>query len=119
MEASLGKIPTTSARRFTSLFSRSIGFVECSPGRGAGGGVRAGPPKAADCPVDGLRQERAEPNVGENIVLAGIHQVGQLWPARAQLFGDLAPGLAGMGPVGLIEGLPDRGGDDGVLAAGE
>jgi hypothetical protein len=23
-----------------------------------------------------------------------------------------------MGPVGLVEGLPDRGGDDGVLAAG-
>ena len=24
-----------------------------------------------------------------------------------------------MGPVGLVEGLPDRGGDDGVLAAGD
>ena len=27
MDGSLGKIPTTSARRFTSLFSRSSGFV--------------------------------------------------------------------------------------------
>ena len=25
-----GKMPTTSARRFTSLFKRSSGFVECS-----------------------------------------------------------------------------------------
>ena len=27
---SFGKMPTTSARRLTSLFSRSSGFVECS-----------------------------------------------------------------------------------------
>jgi hypothetical protein len=30
MLASFGKIPTTSARRFTSLFNRSNGLVECS-----------------------------------------------------------------------------------------
>jgi len=30
MEASEGKMPTTSARRFTSLFNRSSVFVECS-----------------------------------------------------------------------------------------
>ena len=30
MLSSFGKMPTTSARRFTSLFSRSSGLVECS-----------------------------------------------------------------------------------------
>src|ERR1700687_2580445 len=30
MEASLGKMPTTSARRLTSLFRRSSGLVECN-----------------------------------------------------------------------------------------
>ena len=60
-----------------------------------------------------------EGHVGEDIVLAGVHQVGQLRPARAQLFGDLAPRLAGMGAVRLVEGLPDCGGDDGVLTAGD
>jgi hypothetical protein len=49
-------------------------------------------------------------------MLACVHEIGQLGPARAQLFGCLAPGLTGMGAVGLIEGLADRGGDDGVLA---
>jgi hypothetical protein len=38
-------------------------------------------------------------------------------PARAQLLGHLAPGFAGMGAVGLVEGLSDRGRHDGVLAA--
>src|SRR5690554_5069966 len=50
-------------------------------------------------------------------MLAGVHQVGQLGPARTQLFGDLAPGFPGMGAVWLVEGLPDRGGNDRVLAA--
>ena len=58
-----------------------------------------------------------ERHVGQHVVLAGVHQVGELGPARAQLLGDLAPGLPGMGPVGLVEGLPDRGRDDGVLTA--
>ena len=58
-------------------------------------------------------------HVGQHVVLAGVHQVGQLGPAGTQLFGDLAPGLAGMGAVGLVEGPADRGGDDGVLAAGD
>ena len=30
MEASFGKMPTMSARRFTSLLRRSMGLVECS-----------------------------------------------------------------------------------------
>jgi hypothetical protein len=60
-----------------------------------------------------------ERHVGEDVVLARIHQVGGLRPARAELFGHLAPGLAGMGAVGLVEGLADCGSDDGVLAAGD
>lgn len=39
--------------------------------------------------------------------------------AGAQLPGHLAPCLAGMGAVGLVEGLPDRGGDDGVLGVAQ
>jgi hypothetical protein len=34
------------------------------------------------------------------------------------LVGDVAPGVDGGLPVGLIEGLADRGGGDGVLALG-
>lgn len=75
--------------------------------------------EAANCPVDSLRQERAEPDADQDVVLAGVHQISQLRPAWAQLLGHLAPGLAGMSAVGLVEGLPDRGGDDGVLAAGD
>jgi len=50
-------------------------------------------------------------------VLALVHQLGQFGPARSQLVGDAAPCLAGLGSVGLIEGLADRGSNDGVLAA--
>ena len=55
--------------------------------------------------------------LGQHVMLAGVHEIGQLQPTRAQLFGHLAPGFARMGAVGLVEGLPDRGGNDGVLAA--
>ena len=37
----------------------------------------------------------------------------------AQLFANLASDIGDMGPIGLVEGLPDRGGNDGVLAAGD
>jgi hypothetical protein len=37
---------------------------------------------------------------------------------RAERVGDVAPGLDGGLLVGLVEGPPDRGGDDGVLALG-
>ena len=60
-----------------------------------------------------------EGHVGQHVMLAGVHEIGQLGPARAQLLGHLAPGLAGMGAVWLVEGLADGGGDDGVLAAGD
>ena len=58
-----------------------------------------------------------EGHVGQHVVLALVHELGQLRPAGAQLVGDAAPGLAGIVAVGLVEGLADRGGDDGVLAA--
>ena len=58
-----------------------------------------------------------EGHVSQDVVLAGIHEVCQLGPARAELLGHLVPRLAGMRAVGLVEGLPDRRGDDGVLAA--
>lgn len=96
MDASLGKIPTTSARRFTSCSGARSGSY-CEAWSGAGG----------------------KGHVGQHVVLAGVHQVGQLWPARGQLLGHLAPSFAGMGAVGLIEGLPDRGRDDGVLTSGD
>ena len=50
-------------------------------------------------------------------MFACVHEVCQLGPTRAEQFGDLAPDLAHMSAVGLIEGLPDRGGDDGVPTA--
>lgn len=56
-----------------------------------------------------------EGHVGEDVVFAGIHEVRELGPASAELFGHVAPGLAGVLAVGLIEGLADRRGDDRVL----
>ena len=35
-------------------------------------------------------------HVGQHVVFAGVHKVGQLGPGRAQLFGHLAPGLTSM-----------------------
>lgn len=58
--------------------------------------------------MDGLTQEGAEPDASENIARAHVNQVGELRPPRAPLPGDVAPGLAGMGPIGLVEGLPER-----------
>ena len=65
-----------------------------------------------------------EGHVGEHIVFAprhghsdqwrshgSIHEVGQFRPAGAQLLGHLAPGLAGMRAIGLVERLADRGGN--------
>lgn len=50
-------------------------------------------------------------------MLAGVHEIGHPGPGGAQLFGDLAPCFVGTGPIGLIQGLPDRCGNNGVLAA--
>ena len=57
-----------------------------------------------------------ERQVGEHIVLALVHQVGEFGPARSELIGDLTPDLSGGRLVGLQEGLAQGGGDDGVLA---
>ena len=94
MLASLGKMPTTSARRFTSLFSRSNGLV-----------VQLGA-------VLGR-----EGHVGQHVVLAVVHQRRRAWASvAAELIGDMPPGLMrGLG-IGLQESLADRGGDHGVLA---
>jgi hypothetical protein len=37
-----------------------------------------------------------EGHVGQHVVFAGVHQVGELGPAGAQLFGNLAPGFTSM-----------------------
>ena len=60
-----------------------------------------------------LRRER---HVGEDVVLAVVHQRGQLWPAGPELVGDLAPGLPSVVLVGLQEGLAQGRGDHRVLA---
>ena len=80
-------MPTTSARRLTSLFRRSSEFVECSL-------VLCG---------------RREGHVGEHVVLAVVHELAELGPAFPELVGDVAPGLSGNVLVGLEEGLAQRG----------
>ena len=91
--ASFGKMPTTSARRFTSLFSRSNGLVQWSLVRCCG---RKG-------------------HVGEHVMLgcrpSGLASFG---PAGPQLIGDMPPDVTRRHAVGLEEGLADRGGDHGV-----
>ena len=57
-----------------------------------------------------------ERHVGQHIMFAGIHQISQLGPARAELIGHALPCFARMFTVGLFERLPDRGSDR-VLAA--
>src|SRR6516165_3030325 len=59
-----------------------------------------------------------EGHVGQHVVLAVVYQRGELGPARAQLIGDVPPGLVCSAGVGLQEGLTDCGGDHGVLALG-
>ena len=93
MLASLGKMPTTSARRLTSLLRRS-----------SGGAVQLG------------SMLTGESHVGEHVMFAVIHQRGELGPSRAELIGDVSPGLVRRVGVGLQEGLADRRGDHGVLA---
>ena len=62
---------------------------------------------------------RGEADVGEHVVLDLVHEGRQLRPARAALVGEVPPGLPGAAAVGLHESLTDRGGDHGVLAAGD
>lgn len=48
-------------------------------------------------------------------MLGLVHERSELRPPRAELIGDVAPGLSGALAVGLNEGLPDRRRDHGVL----
>src|SRR5262249_39368450 len=57
-----------------------------------------------------------EGQVGQHIMLAIVHQRGELGPASAQLVGDVAPGLLRSISIGLQKSLTDSGGDHGVLA---
>jgi hypothetical protein len=54
-----------------------------------------------------------EGHVGQHIVFAGIHQIGELGPTGAELIGHALPCFPSMFAVGLLECLPDRGGDNG------
>ena len=72
---SLGKMPTTSLRRFNSLLSRSSGLVLHS----------------------WARCWRGEVHVGEHVGLRLVHQRGKLRYAGPRLIGDLAP----LTPCGL------------------
>ena len=57
-------------------------------------------------------------HVGQHVVLALVHEIRQLGPAAAaDLVGNTVLGFSSGYAVGLIEGLPDRGGNHGVLAA--
>ena len=85
MESSFGKMPTTSARRLTSLFSRSSGFVECSLVRCCAG----------------------EGHVGEHVMLGLVHEPAEFLEPGPQLIGDMPPDLARRLAVGLDEGLAD------------
>jgi hypothetical protein len=59
-----------------------------------------------------------EGHVGQHVVLALVHEAGELGPAGAELIGHLPPDLAGRVLVGLQERLAERGGDHAVLALG-
>jgi hypothetical protein len=45
-------------------------------------------------------------------------EAGDLWKARAELIGNVAPGFTGGFAIGLDEDLPDSGRDDRLLALG-
>src|SRR5438105_136383 len=86
MAASLGKMPTTSARRLTSLLSRSSGLVLCNLRRCCSGKIQ----------------------VGQHLGLAVIDEGGELRPFLPQLVGDMAQHGAGLRPIGLQKGLAQR-----------
>ena len=58
-----------------------------------------------------------EGHLGQDVMLTLVHQLRQPGPARAELVGGATPGLCSLAAVGLVEGLADRSGDHGVLAA--
>ena len=79
MLASFGKMPTTSARLFDFLVQA---FQRVS-------GMQLGP-------VLGW-----ESHIGEHVMLAFVHQRGELGPALAELIGDMSPSLARRLGIGL------------------
>ncbi len=87
MDASLGKIPTTSVRRLISPFRRSIGFVLCSFVRCCGG----------------------KGHVGEDVLLGAVHEGRELRQLRAHLVRHQPPLGFGRGVVWLSEGGSDKG----------
>lgn len=40
-----------------------------------------------------------ESHVGQHVVLAAVHQQGELRPTRSQLVGDVPPGLVRRAPI--------------------
>jgi hypothetical protein len=99
--ASLGKMPTTSARRLTSLLSRSNGLVLCNL----------------------LRCCSGEIEIGQHLGLAVVDEGGELWPFRAQLVSDMPQHGARLGPIwlqkGLAKGLAKRRGNHALLGLGD
>ena len=95
MAPSLEKMPTTTARRLTSLFERCNRLAECIFVRCWG-----------------------EVQVRQHVGLAVVDAAAQLGPLGPEWIGDIAQALAGAGGVGLHDGLAQRGRDHAVLAPG-
>ena len=93
MEPSLGKIPTTSARRLTSLFSplQRVRAVDA-------GAVLSG-----------------EIQVRQHVDLAVVDERAELRPLAAELVGDVAERLAGGDTIRLNERLSERRGRHALL----
>ncbi len=97
MDASLGKIPTTSARRLTSLLTRSIGLVEVDLGSVLDGKV----------------------HVGEDVGLALVDEGREFRPFGAELVGGVPQRLAGGRAIGLHERLAQGGRHHALLGAAD
>ena len=93
--ASLGKIPTTRARRLISLLSRSSGLSTRSSASGSG--------------------ERGE---GEDFGFGVVHQRADLREPVGELVADLVPGRGDGGRVGLGEDGAEHRGDHVLMRLG-
>lgn len=88
MDAALGKMPTTSARHFLVEPFQRVHRVQLGP------------------VLDGKR------HVGEDVMLAGVHERGERWLARPELLVDMAPSLGRRVSIRLPEGLANERGID-------